>query len=404
MRMIPSSCVALILSAMTATTAHAYWGLETEDGALTPELASWIDAQAAERLAEDNSPSISLAVVINGKTVFQKGYGVTTIGEDTPPSPHTTYQIASVTKTFVGTLAAKMVADGRIDLDTPVTDYVDAVTFHSSAKTKPITLRLLLSHQAGLPRRLATGKPIRPAGLPDGFDVLLSPALSVDDFFAGLLVTPNVHPVGERYAYSGVGMTLAAYILAQVGGYQTFEEAITAEVFIPLGMNDTFVRTSDKRDEQSATPYAFTNNKYNKMCPLGTETYYQIPLVTFGTAVGSSGLTSTTDDLALFLSAVMSDGDVISSVVKNTLFEPNVEFLYTDELVYQMGLAWRIGHFGRYGLVYQHTGYNVGHHASILVSDEHDIGVVALTNGSYTANRRLAADVMLKLLQYRNRT
>ena len=88
--------------------------------------------------------------------------------------------------------------------------------------------------------------------------------------------------------------------------------------------------------------------------------------------------------------------------MKRILFTPHVEFLYTDELVYQMGLAWRMGHFGRYGLVYQHTGYNVGHHASVLVSDEHDIGVIALTNGSYRANRRLAADVMLQMMQFRN--
>ncbi|MEM9989405.1 MAG: serine hydrolase domain-containing protein [Pseudomonadota bacterium] len=369
---------------------------------LPEELASWIDTRAAERLAEEKSPGISLAVVIDGKLAFQKGYGVNSIGDKTAPPLDTKYQIASVTKTFVGTLAAKMAADGRVDLDVPVTDYVPDLKFHPSAQNAPISLRLLLSHQAGFARRPAAPAGRKLDGLPEGFDVWISPPLSVEGLLKAIATTPNIHPVGERYAYSGLGTSLAAYILAKAGGYEIFEDALTAEILKPLGMKNTFVRTSSERDAGMATPYAFTNNKYNKMCPLGTEKYYQILPITFGTAVGSSGLTSTTGDLALYLSAVMAENEVITPEAKDILFSPNVEFLYTDELVYQVGLAWRMGHFGSYGLVYQHTGYNVGHHASILVSDDHNIGVIALTNGSYLANRRLAADVMLKLLQHRH--
>ena len=397
-----SLCLALLASGLanaaephaTSSTARS----DTPNQELPTSLAGWIDARAAERLAEEQSPGISLAVVIDGELVFQKGYGVNTIGDESPPPLDTTYQIASVTKTFVGTLAAKMAADGRIDLDAPVTEYLPDLELHPSAHNAPITLRLLLSHQSGLPRRLKLPA-AQPANLPDGFEVWMSLPSSIEDFLAVLPNTPNAFPVGERYAYSGTGTILAAYALARAGGYTSFEDALTAEILEPLDLTSTSVRTSEADDARMATSYAFTNNKYNKMCPLGTEEYYEIPFVTFGTAVGSSGLTSTTGDLAQFLGAIMGEGDVVTGEVKEILFSPNVEFLYTDELVYQMGLAWRMGHFGQYGLVYQHTGYNVGHHASILVSDEHDIGVVALTNGSYTANRRLAADVMLKLLQ-----
>lgn len=365
---------------------------------LPESVITWIDTRASERLMEDKSPSISLGIVLDGELVYQAGYGEIAIGAAVAPTPETTFQIASVTKTFVGTLAAKMAADGRVDLDVPVTDYLPELTLHETAQNEPITLRVLLSHQSGLvyPNNADFQ---RAPGMPDGFDIWMAPIVSVEELIEGMATTPSRYPVGDRYAYSGVGIILAAHALAQAGGYTNFEAALKEELLEPLGMTDTFVRSSDERDASSATAYAFTNNKYDKICPLGTEEYYEMPLQTYGTAVGSSGLTSTTHDLGSYLGAIMGEGEILSADAKEMLFTPNVEFLYSDELVYQIGLGWRMGQFGTYGTVYSHTGYNTGHHASVLVSDEHDIGVIALTNGSYTANRRLAADVMLKLLQ-----
>lgn len=365
---------------------------------VTEELKSWIDKQATTRLSEEKSPGISLAVVIDGKLAYQQGYGVNTLGDETPPPLNTTYQIASVTKTFVGTLAAIMAVDGRIDLDAPVTDYLPELVFHKTAQNQPITLRLLLSHQSGL-GEARNSEYSRPKGIPEGFDIRIYSPSYIEEFIPNIANTPNKSPVGERYSYSGTGMILAAHVLAKAGEYEGIEAALMAEILKPLGMKSTSVLSSDEDQPKMATPYAYTDNKYSKMCPLGTKEYYEIQPIIFGTTVGSSGLTSSTGDMALYLSAIMGEGDVITPKVKDVLFTPNKEFLYTDELVYQMGLGWRMGHFGSYGLVYQHTGYNLGHHASVLVSDEHDIGVIALTNGAYKANRRLAADVMLKLLQ-----
>lgn len=382
---------------------HVVGQADAETRALPEPVTEWIDSRAAERLAEEKSPGISLAIVIDGELVYQKGYGVNTIGDDAPPPEETSYQIASVTKSFVGTLAAKMAADGRVDLDVPITEYVPGVVFHASAQSAPITLRLLLSHQSGL-GNISEWDYTVPEGLPDGFDVWVPEPRSTEDLLSGITVTPNVFPVGERYQYSGTGSALAAYVLAEAGGYESFDAALNTELLQPLGMTDTFFRTSDTRDENMATPYAFTNNKYHKMCPLGTEEYYEIPLLTYGSAVGNSGLTSTTGDLARYVSAIMGDGDVLTVEAKDILFEPNTAIVYSNEQIFEIGLMWRMPHFGPYGRVYQHTGYNIGHHAAVLVSDEHDIGVIALTNGSYITNRHLVSDIMLKLMQEKHKS
>ena len=363
---------------------------------------AWIDETVEQTRADFKSPSIVIAVLRRGRPALLKGYGVTDRVSGQPATPETLYQIASVTKTFVGLLAAKLAARGKVDLDAPVTDYAPDLCFQGVKGTARITLRHLLTHRSGLPSNPANRKNISVPGLPDGFDPTIAEPYTLEQLHDGLAQTPPLFAPGERYYYSNLGMHLAGYVLARAVGQRTFADALHAHILGPLHMADSFVRTSPARDAGMATPYAYGDDQYYKVFPLGSRAYYRIPPWTFGEVTGGLGLSSNVKDLARYVAALLEagrPGAALSQDVIDLLLTRHAAFVAKDEFIYEMGLGWRIGAFGPFGTVYTHGGHNDGHHAYVVFSRDHGLAVIALTNGAHAANRALATKIMLKLMQ-----
>jgi len=369
-------------------------------GSFESQLHNEIKVLAEARLEMDRSPGLNLGVVVDGDLVFHETFGFSDTKSETRTGPDTGYQIGSVTKTFVGLLAARLAVEGIVDLDTPISVYTPELKFHENSSASQVTLRHLLSHQSGLPNNPVNRENIKVPGLPKGFDPTVAAPYGNTEIYEGLKNTPSLFSPGEKYHYSNFGVTVAGYVLAQASQMGSVEEAIDHFILSPLEMHDTYVRISDQRDNTLATPYAYTDDIFHKVFPLGTKEYHEIPAWTFGTAIGGAGLTSTVPDLAKYLSAMMDlNNDVLTAEMKELALSRNVEFIEKDESVVSTGLGWRSLEFGRYGVIYQHSGHNDGHHATILYSQKHRIGVVSLSNGSYEANRRVGSEVLLLLLQ-----
>ena len=368
----------------------------------TQDLKAWIDERVEEKRLEYKVPSISLVVISGDRRVLSKAYGVKDVRTGEPATTDTVYQIASITKTFVGALAAKLTVEGVVDLDAPITRYAPDLVFHETARSSPVTLRLLLSHQSGLPTDPVNRRNVTVPGLPENFDPTIAAPYTKADLLEGLAATPSRYDVGERYHYSNFGMHLAGYVLAKAAGAENFAQALDRHVLQPLDMGDTFIRTSPARDAQMATPYAYTDDEYYKVFPIGTRAYFEIPAWTFGDITGGVGLSSTAVDLSKYIMELMN-ADAASSPFRREMVDlmlrTNAEFVMKDELVYEIGLAWRKMAFGRYGAVYSHGGHNDGHHGFVLFSRDRKLAVIELTNGAHTANRSLATEIMLKLMQ-----
>src|SRR5262245_59090014 len=84
---------------------------------LEPFLAQTV---SAERL-----PGLAVGVVQDGRLVYSRGFGVTSLeGDGAPVTPRTLFHLASLTKAFVATSALQLVESGRVELDAPVQRYV----------------------------------------------------------------------------------------------------------------------------------------------------------------------------------------------------------------------------------------------------------------------------------------
>src|SRR3546814_3097954 len=66
---------------------------------------------------------LAVAVVEDGKLAFVCGYGVTSQKTLQPMTEHTVFRCASLSKGVAATMAAKLAADGRLDLDRTIASY-----------------------------------------------------------------------------------------------------------------------------------------------------------------------------------------------------------------------------------------------------------------------------------------
>ncbi|WP_328466452.1 beta-lactamase family protein [Actinoplanes sp. NBC_00393] len=153
---------------------------------------------------------------------------VFTVGESGTPGralgPGSRFRIGSVTKTFTAVLVMQARDEGLLDLDAPVSAYLD-VPAHGDA-----TLRRLLSHTAGYQRE--------PYG--DVWDTLITP--DAGRLLAELDRAERVLPNARRFHYSNLGLAVLGQLVAKLRG-GSWAEILTERILTPLGLGDTTVET-----------------------------------------------------------------------------------------------------------------------------------------------------------------
>ncbi|MEP2651639.1 MAG: serine hydrolase domain-containing protein, partial [Paraglaciecola sp.] len=315
------------------------------------ETEKWLNNRIFEAMSDKHAPSYSVGIILDGQVALQKSYGVLDVTTKTPTTLTTTYQVASITKTFVGALAAVFAADKRVDLDSPIAHYVPNIKFHPKIDANTITLRSLLTHYSGLPSNPNNRKNIRVPQLSNYFDPTIGAPYSFKELLDAVATTEPKYTAGERYYYSNFGMYLAAYVLTKVSGETDFYQALSTHILTPLQLTNTFVRKSNKHDANMATPYASNNDNSLITTPLGTHQHIAIPPWTFGDVTGALGLSSNILDLSKYIAHLINDSQKpspLSLQARELLFESNAEFIKDNAHVFEIGLAWRIRPFGRY--------------------------------------------------------
>jgi CubicO group peptidase (beta-lactamase class C family) len=111
---------------------------------LPPAATAKIDAAAEKALADSGAPSVSIAVVKDGRIAYVKAYGKARLDPATAARPDMRYCIGSVSKQFMAGAILLLVQDGKLSLDDKVGRYLPNLT-----RANEITIRQLLSHTSG---------------------------------------------------------------------------------------------------------------------------------------------------------------------------------------------------------------------------------------------------------------
>jgi CubicO group peptidase (beta-lactamase class C family) len=83
-----------------------------------------VDAYITQSLKRFDQPGVAIAVVKDGKVVFQQGWGVIKLGDPARINEHTRFQVASNTKAMTAATLAMLVDEGKLGWDDPVADHV----------------------------------------------------------------------------------------------------------------------------------------------------------------------------------------------------------------------------------------------------------------------------------------
>jgi CubicO group peptidase (beta-lactamase class C family) len=131
--------VTLALAALAAPIAAAQ----------TPPQLQGFDAYVQRVMRQWQVPGLAVAIVKDGQVVLSRGYGVRELGKPDPVDGGTLFDIGSNTKAFTAAALGTLVAEGKLDWDARVVDYVKPFRLSSPYVTESLTLRDLLTHRSG---------------------------------------------------------------------------------------------------------------------------------------------------------------------------------------------------------------------------------------------------------------
>jgi len=227
-----------------------------------------------ERFNRGDSPGCALAVVRDGRIVYERGYGMADLDHDIPITPSTVFHVASMSKQFTATAIVLLAREGRLSLDDPVRKYVPEVPDFGV----PITLRHLIHHTSGLRDQWEL---LEMAGWRYSLDLI------TDDDVLDLVSRQkdlNFKP-GEKFLYCNTGYTLLAQVVKRVSG-KSLREFTAERIFKPLNMTSTHFR-DDHAEIVKRQAYGYVPDK-------GT---FRLSVTNFDT-VGATSLLTTVEDLA----------------------------------------------------------------------------------------------------------
>ncbi|MGB5245412.1 MAG: serine hydrolase [Woeseia sp.] len=173
-------------------------------------------------------PGMAVAVIENGETVFQQGFGAVTPG-GANVDIHTLFANASTTKAMVVAGLLMLADEERLTLDDPVIRHLPELHFHPGIHSGAVTIRDLLAHRTGLP---GTDDWTFHQRFPLAEQIRRMPT-----------VAPEAGP-RERLIYQNTMYELAGLIIERVSG-KPWHEFLKERLWQPLGMQETYGRRGD---------------------------------------------------------------------------------------------------------------------------------------------------------------
>lgn len=182
-----------------------------------------------EAIEAEAGPGRFMGVVLvarGDEPLIDRAWGMADLEWDIANTADTKFRIASLTKQFTGAAVLLLAQDGKLKLDAPIATYLEDIP----AAWNPVTVRHLLRHSSGIPSFTRQ----------EDFDRIKYLPLTQDELIATFADLPLEFAPGSRYRYSNSGYVLLARIIETVSG-ESYADFLEANIFDPLGMEDTLV-------------------------------------------------------------------------------------------------------------------------------------------------------------------
>lgn len=339
----------------------------------TMPLASGFDvrkfeAMAQAMVADQRVPGMAMAIVHGGRVLSARGYGITDVRAAEPVDAHTVFRLASLSKSFAGTIAGVLVSEGALRWDSKVVDYMPGLQLSEPDAASRLTVADVLSHRVGLARH--------------AYDRDIERGAEYNALVQKLAQAPMTCAPGDCYGYQNVAFSLVGDVVFATSG-QFYSEAVSRRLFKPLGMNDaSYGLDGIQASARWAKPHVRAGRGWTSLMP--KPTYYRI--------APAAGVNASISDMAQWLIAHGGHRpDVLPAPLLATLHAPVVgtpgemrsraaSWRSQRLNAAGYGLGWRVYDYSGHRLIF-HGGAVQGYRGLMALLPERDLGLVVLWNG-----------------------
>ncbi|GIU15030.1 hypothetical protein TUM4261_31350 [Shewanella sp. c952] len=327
-------------------------------------------------LKSEKVPGGAFVIVENDTLLKLSTYGKRRKNGKYNINADTVFRLASVSKTFAGTLAGLLVEEHKLDWRQPIVSFLPKFTLAERQSAQQISLGHIIGHSTGL--------------WPNSYDNLINANVKMPkiiDKFAEL--TPMCKP-GVCYGYQNVAFSFIQTAIEKQSK-QSYQQMLQQRIFTPLDMSsaslgyDAFQQTVNRAEPHVKTKSGF---KRVKVKP----NYYQL--------APAAGVNASITDMSKWLMANLGQNpEVLSANVIMDLTTPGIKTTkelrrrdwrkHLDSAHY--GKGWRVYQFEGRQLIY-HAGWVAGYVAEISYSPELNIGMAMLLNGESRVATKLSAE------------
>lgn len=301
-------------------------------------------------------PGVALGIWHAGDE-FTTGLGITNVENALTVTPDTLFQIGSITKTMVGTVAMMLVEQGRLDLDAPVRTYLPELRLQDEDARARVTMRHLLTHRGGW-----VGDYFRDTGRGDD---------AVEKIVAQLAELPQLTPLGDMYSYNNAGFYILGLVIQNITG-MPFERALKTLVFDPLGMKQAFILPEEVMTYRFVVGHESVGHDSPQVAR---------PWQLARSASAAGGVCCSVRDLLCYARLHLRNG--IADDGTRVLSEESARLMRTPQFDAdngrKVGIAFFLQKVGGVTIA-QHGGATNGQMATLQIVPDHDFALAILTN------------------------
>ncbi|WP_330261686.1 serine hydrolase domain-containing protein [Streptomyces sp. NBC_00539] len=267
--------------------------------------------------AHDKDATAALVRIGGSSGGWQGAFGVADVGSGRPALEQGRFRAGSVTKTFTAAVVLQLAAEGKLDLDEPVQQYLPG-TFPD--RFEPVSVRQLLNHTSG----------IKPADGPgDDFEAQWRHRFDVvdpHDQIAGALAQGPEFVPGRAQHYLNINYTVLGVLIEKLTG-TTYEEQVDRRILRPLGLRQTSF--PGRTQTRMAGPY---NHGYQAVPrPDGSTELRDVSVWNSSDRWAAGDIISTTADLERFTVALFSGRVVPRAQLEEMFTVPAVKDIETGK-------------------------------------------------------------------------
>lgn len=312
-----------------------------------------LDSSILADMKKASAPGAAMAVVLNGKVVYQKSFGVGNVfTEKAIDAGNSIFHVASITKTFTALALLKVCEYKKIDIQQPIGNYISNL----SSKQSAITIHQLLSHTSGMVDVWEENK-----------------EKSLDKYFTDMANDGFFDAPGSVFSYSNNGYALAGLLLEKLTG-KSYTLAVDSIIIQPLQLKNTLFGFDEVQKRNYVSGHQ--NN------------FVVDPVLQAPKDLPAGGLFSTTNDLIKFAeifytknAANLPFKTVIPKMFGNYIYDGTMpEYLGYPDAHYGYGFI----NFSYKGIQFSgHPGEGVSQNTTFAIAPKHNGCIVILSNAGF---------------------